>query len=173
MATAAGASDLDHPSVLENQSLHVVCVVDPVTGFQGIYTNGVLEAATYNSRVPLNTIAADYSFVGRSLFSADGYLNASIDELRIYEGRLTSAPVAANYQAGPENEERPRLTVQVEGGNALLTWPVAIAGFTLQTSPALGPNAQWTAVGTAPVTEGGLLKVTAPLTGTAFYRLRK
>lgn len=173
IATTAGASDLDTPSVLENVSLHVVCVYDPATGFQGVYTNGVLEAANYNARVPLDTVAADYSFVGRSLFSADGFLNASLDELRIYEGRLTSDQVRANALSGPQDLARPALSVSVTGGSVVLRWPVDATGFVLESSPTLGPAAAWTVVSGSPVSSGGFYTFTAPVANTTFYRLRK
>src|SRR5262249_2528372 len=64
IATTAGFSDLDVASVFENSSLYIACVYDPGTGFQGIYTNGVLEAAVYNARIPLDTVAVDYSYIG-------------------------------------------------------------------------------------------------------------
>jgi len=90
IATGAGYSDLDSASVFENRSLHVACVYDPATGFQGIYTNGVLAT-----------------------------------------------------------------------------------GFTLESSPALGPGASWGAAGGTPTPEGDHYQVIVSLTSTTFFRLRK
>lgn len=173
IATGAGASDLDSASVFENSSLHVACVYDPTSGFQGIYTNGVLEVATYNVRIPLDAVAADYGFIGRSLFSADGYLNASLDEFRIWEGRLTGEQLAANYRSGPDELAGPVLTAGLEGGNLVLAWPVSASGYTLESSATLGPNASWSAAGGNVVSEGGFYRVTLPLTSTTFFRLRR
>jgi hypothetical protein len=173
IATSAGFSDLDGPNVYENQSLHVVCVYDPDAGFQGVDTNGVLESANYNARVPLATVSPDFGFLGRSLFFADGYLNAAIDEFRIYEGRLTSEQLAADYRTGPDQVVGPSLAATLSGGQVVLTWPVAAAGFTLESTPRLEAGATWTPTGGTPSQEGDHYRVSVAVAGTAFFRLRK
>ncbi|HEY5056121.1 MAG TPA: LamG domain-containing protein [Acidobacteriaceae bacterium] len=85
----------------ERKDLHVVNVLDPATGFMGIYVNGELVG----SRPDLTTLAAvspHYFFIGRSLYAADAYLNASIDEFRIYDSALSAEQVKKDYAAGPE-----------------------------------------------------------------------
>ncbi len=90
------------PGNLDNQTnLYVACVLDPPSGFMGIYTNGVL-AASRNDLVSLASVATNYFFLGRSLFAADAPLNGSIDEFRIYRGALNAAAIAVDYRSGPD-----------------------------------------------------------------------
>jgi len=89
------------PGNLENQTnLYVACVLDPASGFMGIYTNGVLAAAR-NDLVSLSSVDTNVFFLGRSLFASDAPLNGSIDEFRIYDAALSAAEIAASYSNGP------------------------------------------------------------------------
>jgi hypothetical protein len=94
------------PGNLDNcTNLHVACVLDPPTGFMGIYTNGVLAAAR-NDLASLVSVDTNYFFLGRSLFAADAPLNGSIDEFRIYNGALSAAAISASYRNGPNADIR-------------------------------------------------------------------
>ena len=84
-----------------NVTAHITCVLDPPTGALSIYRDGVLEIAEYDANAPVSSIATNYAFIGRSFFSADPYLPASVDEFRVYSGALTPAQVALVQQAGP------------------------------------------------------------------------
>ncbi len=90
------------PGTLNFQTnLHVACVLDPSSGFMGIYTNGALAA----SRTDLKSLAdvhTNYFFLGKSLFAGDAPLNGSIDEFRIYNGALSETAVATSYKNGPD-----------------------------------------------------------------------
>ncbi len=89
------------PGNLDNQTnLQVACVLDPASGFMGIYTNGVLAAARHDL-VSLASVGTNCFFLGRSLFASDAPLNGSIDEFRIYSAALSAADVAASYRNGP------------------------------------------------------------------------
>lgn len=176
IATGAGAVDLDSPGGLQNKSVHVTCVYDPAAGFLGIYTNGVLDAANLNARVPLSSVATDSSYIGRSLFTADAFLNATIDEFRVYEGRLYPDEIAATEQLGPDAllSDRVSLHAQHQAGQTVLTWPASATGYTLQFSPVLGTGAAWTAVTTSPTTSNGAFQLQLPLSGSqGYYRLSK
>ena len=70
--------------------------------YAAIYTNGVLESSVTEVWPALNTVGAAWSLIGRSLFAADPYLNATIDELRIYDGLITASQIAADLKAGPD-----------------------------------------------------------------------
>ena len=90
------------PGNLDNQTnLQVACVLDPASGFMGIYTNGVL-AASRNDLVSLSSVDTNVFFLGRSLFASDAPLNGSIDEFRIYSTALSAAAIAASYNNGPD-----------------------------------------------------------------------
>src|SRR6185503_15120262 len=51
---------------------------------------------------PLSSINNQFSFLGRSLYGGDGWLNGSINEFRIYDGELDKFQIAASFQAGPD-----------------------------------------------------------------------
>ena len=90
------------PGNLDNQTnLHVACVLDPASGFMGIYTNGVL-AASRNDLTSLASVDTNVFFLGRSLFASDAPLNGSIDEFRIYNAALGAESIAASYASGPD-----------------------------------------------------------------------
>lgn len=84
-----------------NLTAHITVVLDPPTGALSIYRDGVLQVAEYDATSPLSNVATNYAFVGRSMFDADPYLVASVDEFRIYSGALTPAQVALSHQTGP------------------------------------------------------------------------
>ena len=86
-----------------NVTTHITSVVDPQTGTISVYRDGVLEIAEYDAVSPVSNIATNYAFIGRSLFDADPYLPASVDEFRIYSGALTPAQVALIHQSGPSS----------------------------------------------------------------------
>ena len=86
---------------LDNQTnLYVACVLDPASGFMGIYTNGVL-AASRKDLVSLASVDTNCFFLGRSLFASDSPLNGSIDEFRIYNTALSTSAISASFRNGP------------------------------------------------------------------------
>jgi Concanavalin A-like lectin/glucanases superfamily len=89
------------PGNLDHQTnLYVACVLDPPSGFMGIYTNGVL-AASRHDLVSLASVDTNLFFLGRSLFASDAPLNGSMDEFRIYNAALSAAAIASSYHNGP------------------------------------------------------------------------
>ncbi|HVM47268.1 MAG TPA: LamG-like jellyroll fold domain-containing protein [Candidatus Acidoferrum sp.] len=84
-----------------NITAHITCVVDPPTGTISTYRDGVLELGEYDCTAPISSIPNNYGFIGRSFYDADPYLQASIDEFRIYSGALTPPQVALTHQVGP------------------------------------------------------------------------
>lgn len=102
-----GANDHIWPAgvgVLDNvTNLHITAVYDPLSRYQGLYFDGVLVAENRNASVQLTGINNVFSFLGRSLFNADAYMNGSIDELRIFNGALSPQQVAVNHAAGANN----------------------------------------------------------------------
>jgi hypothetical protein len=70
------------------------------------------RTAPYDSARPIRfaevVIDGDSFFIGRSLYAADAYLNASIDEFRIYDSALSAEQVKKDYSAGPDSVERRR-----------------------------------------------------------------
>jgi hypothetical protein len=70
--------------------------------------------------------------------------------------------------------ESPPLGIVRSGGNVLLTWPTNFTGFTLQSTPALGPFQNWQLVSNAPLTLGGQFTVVQHVGPTnQFFRLKR
>jgi hypothetical protein len=166
---------LDLAGSLNNRGLQVVCVVDPATGFGGVYTNGVLERAVTNSWPALGSVSSAWSFIGRSLFSSDAWLNATIDEFRVYDGRLAPEEIAADYAAGPDTlYQKVQLTMARTAGGYTFNWPSYAPGFALEFSTVLGGGAVWKAVSGTPAISNGWYRLTVSATDTnTFFRLRR
>jgi uncharacterized repeat protein (TIGR03803 family) len=66
----------------------------------------------------------------------------------------------------------PQLAIILSGTNVVLTWTNTASGFTLQTSPELGPSALWSDSVDSPVIVAGQYFVTNLIkSGPLFYRL--
>jgi hypothetical protein len=86
---------------LDNQTnLYVACVLDPPSGFMGIFTNGILAVST-NRLTSLESVSTNRFFLGRSLFPNDPPLNGSISEFRIYNAALSAPQISDNFKNGP------------------------------------------------------------------------
>jgi len=171
----SGTNNLIAPGTFDNRTLHVVCITDPTNGYSAFYTNGVLMVAQTNALPALAGVSNAWSFIGRSLFSADAWLNASIDEFRIYDGRLTPPQIATDYQYGPGALALPFSVAQSKVPAGInFSWPACAVGFGLQASSALGGAAGWSAVASPPALSNNLWQLTVPVTSPAqFYRLSR
>jgi hypothetical protein len=90
------------PGNLDNRTnLHVACVLNPASGFMGIYTNGML-AGSRTGLTSLSSVDTNVFFLGRSLFASDAPLNGSIDEFRIYDAALSPEMIAVSCANGPD-----------------------------------------------------------------------
>ena len=134
------AQSINAAGNLDGKTVHVACVIDPPNKTLGIYTNGVLEAVNTNFTVNVANINDQLSFVGRSLFVADPYLNASIDELRIFKGALSPITIKQSQDQGPD-------TLLADGPAKFVLQPT-------NTSVPVGQTATFTAaaVGYLPIT---------------------
>jgi hypothetical protein len=173
LSTSGGTVAFDTPGTLDNRTVHVVCLADPATGYSGIYTNGVLENVATNTWPALTNVSSAWSFVGRSLSSADAWLNATIDEIRIYDGRLTPDEIAADYRFGPDALALPVTLVRSNAVSSLaFSWPSWAVGFMLETTPAL--DGTWTPATPSPALVNDQWRLTQfPTNGQGFYRLRR
>lgn len=177
IATAAGTFTRDPAPTLENQTVHVVCILDPVNNYAAVYTNGVLETQAISpdpAIPPLTGVNASLGYLGRSLFASDGWLNGSINEFRIYDGRLTPAEIMANYKAGPDALALPvALQQSLAGGTDALRWPSYAAGFKLEAASPLSSGAWAPVPGTTTITNN-TYRISLPATNSAqYYRLRR
>jgi hypothetical protein len=175
MSVTGTVSDYDAPGTLDGQTICVACIEDPSGGYSAIYTNGVLEQSKIGILPALSGVSSAFSFLGRSLFSADAWLNGRIDEFRIYDGRLGPADLAADYAAGPDSQALPvNLSVIGSAAGVTLSWPSYALGFSLESTGSPGPDAVWSPVVATPVVSNGQWQVTLPPpAGTTYYHLRQ
>ena len=150
--TATGSTDefeqaASTNGVLDGQTMHVTCVVNPAQNYIAIYTNGVLEAANINYTIAFSSLSDQLAYVGRSLWAdlnGDAYLNASIDEFRIYNGALSASSVRQSDLQGPNSvlsdgpvqlTSQPGSTTTAPGLTVTLTgaasghWPITYQWF--------------------------------------------
>lgn len=162
---------------LNNQLVHVVCIIDPESNYTALYIDGQLAQQQTASTPALDTISKAWSFLGRSLFSADPYLNADIDEFRIYDGRLSADEIAVNFVAGPDLIHQPSsLTWTNDGEHVSFAWPSFPAGYRLEYTTSLVTDTPWPPLPTPAPSNGGY-SLTLPMnsisTSNAFFRLRR
>lgn len=170
--SAGTTTTFDIPGTLNNRTVHVACIVDPANNYAAVYTNGVLESSQSGAWPAFTSVSTAWSFIGRSLFSQDAWLNAKIDELRLYDGRLTPREIAVNEEFGPDALALPvTLEVSNSGSGITLSWPSWAAGFALQSTTNLSKSA-WTPVTKPPVLANDRWSLMTPPTNSLiFYRL--
>jgi len=156
----------------------VAMVYHPFGGYVSFYTNGVLAANNPNASNPLKaTLGADpLNYLGQSLYFTDPFLNATIDEFRIYNGPLTPGQIAADNVLGPNQlrgtSTSVSLAVTQSGGNMVFTWSTNSALVDLFASPVLGPGSSWTRVAGTLTLSGANYQLSLPMSGSArFFRL--
>jgi hypothetical protein len=154
----------------ENQTLHLTFVYG--NGFMALYTNGAPESVNGSLMGRFDQIGGSWNRIGRSPYN-DPFLNASIDEFRVYRGRLAADEILASDILGPNQALTTTATMSVSqaGGNAVLSWPLAAAGFSVQARTNLS-SGTWVTLTNAPALSGGRWQVTVPdSTGARFFRL--
>jgi len=175
VSTPTGSVTLDVPGTLDGAAVHVVCIIDPSNNDCAIYTNGILESAETAAMPPLSSVSSALSYLGRSLFSADAWLVGTIDEFRIYDGRLSPQEIMADYLAGPDALATPvSLASFPAAQSSTLTWPSYAAGFLLESTPWLGVGAAWSVVTNIVSISNNANWVVLDATNAAsFFRLRR
>ena len=176
--TAGGNSNLQGTPGFGGQYVHVVCVYDPTTLVQQVFTNGVLASSMTGVSIPsVNNLWTFGGALGRSPWWAygDPYMAGAINEFRIYSGRLFPDEIAASEIVGPNTLLTTNVSMQAQGGsNVTLSWPVAGPGFTLYSSPSLGSDAIWTVVTNGVSIVGQSYQVSVPPSGgSKFFRLKR
>ena len=106
----------------------------------------------------------------------DWQFSGTIYEFRIWNGAMSSSQVLADYVAGPAKLPAisPALSIAQVGNAIVLSWAASTAGFTAQTTTALGAGTAWGALPGAPtpVLSNETYQLTLPVTNqAAFYRL--
>ena len=158
-------------------NLHLTAVFNPPLGTIALYTNGVLAGINNSVTTPLSAVSNVCSFIGRSLYSGDPYPDFTLDEFRIYNGALTVEEIAALQALGPDQllaTNRPTISSAIAGGGLTFTWPLASAGFTLQSRTNLLLGDWSNMVSTVPQIVGNQWQVALPMSGDEeFFRLKK
>jgi hypothetical protein len=158
------------------RTVHVTSVFNPPAGYVALYTNGVLVSQNSAVTKTFASVNDIYSFIGRSLYSGDTYMDVSLDEFRIYNGALNTNQIAATQALGPDQllvTNSPSLSTAIAGGSLTLSWPLASAGFTVQTRTNLILGA-WTPANLVPQIVGGQWRVSLPVAGREqYYRLQQ
>jgi hypothetical protein len=175
LATTSGTFNLTTPQSFNNLPVQVDCIVDPINHYEAIYTNGTLANSMTGTVPLLSNVSSAWSFIGQSLFSTSAWLNASLDEFRIYDGRLSPAQITTDSQLGPNLATIPvSLTLSGSRSNLSLIWPSFGIGYTVESTPALGANALWSPVNQMSVLSNNLWQLTLPGTNNAsFMRLSR
>jgi len=130
---------LDSGTSLDGLTVHLAYTWDPLNKTIAIYTNGVLAAINNtNATVALADVNDGLSFLGY-LGINTGYLNASFDEFRIYNGALNTLSLQQSDNLGPNQ--------------VLADGPVTFSTQPASTDVAIGTNATFTAtaVGYLPI----------------------
>ena len=159
------------------KTLHIACVFNPPGGYLAIYTNGVVAGTNSSGTLTMNSIVNNYSYINRSLYSADPYVDLTINEFRIYNAALSAPEIAATEALGPDQlltTENPTVNVTTTPTDLTFTWRLASAGFTLQSRTNLIEGDWVDVTSTAPQIIGGRWQATLPFSaepGSLYYRL--
>jgi DUF1680 family protein len=152
----------------------LVAVLDLNNSYEALYLNGALVGE--RSDVPFDQTAIHdlHSYIGRSAYSADPTMVGAVNEVRIYEGRMTAPQAAASYSLGPNMVLADlKLGFQLGFGTFTVSWPTNAVAFALQASSQAGPAAVWMPVPGSPTVVGTSFQLTLPLTNAAqFFRLK-
>jgi hypothetical protein len=155
---------------LGGQLFHITCEYG--NGWLAVYTNGVLQGNLPNMVAPASSAGMLSATIGHSPFNDPG-INGSIDEFRIYKGLLSPDEIVASDILGPNQtlSTTASLTVSQSSGSLLLNWPLANAGFSVQTSTNL--TSSWITLTNVPaLSSSNTWQITVPTSGGAqFFRL--
>jgi hypothetical protein len=158
-------------------NFHVTAVFNPSAGYIALYTNGILAAINNSVTASFSSVSNLYSWIGRSLYSADPYPDFSLDEFRIYSGALQTSEIAAAQALGAGqllSNTNPLVGATTSGGSLTLSWALASAGFTLMSRTNLTAGAWFQVTSPAPQMVGGQWQVVLPAVGDAqYYQLQK
>ena len=176
--SAGGEQQITGPAALTTGVWHHVAVTR--NGLTGIlYLNGV--AVGTNSAVtisPSNLGSTANNYLGKSQW-ADPYFNGQLDEFRIHSVALSGAEISASYALGVNSllsTNSPAINLTNAAAGLTLTWPLASAGFAVQSRTNLTSGNWLNVTSPAPQIIGGQWQVTLPVSNifdSTFYRLVK
>ena len=157
--------------------LHLTAVFNPPANCIALYTNRVLLGVNNAVIVPMSSVNNVFSYIGKSLYSADPYPDLTLDEFRIYSGALSAEEITATDALGPNallSEGSPVLGITTTPATLTLFWPVGFPGFAVQSRTNLFLGNWGTLSAPIPQLVGSQWQVTLPLSQTVqFFRLQK
>ena len=166
-----GGGGITTPGALGDEALHLTAAYGD--GSMEIYTNGVLMGSLGNLIAPASQAGSNSITIGHSPFNDPG-INGSLNEFRIYRGKLSVEEIAASQLLGPDQtlSTGAPLAITMAGGNIVLSWPAAAAGFAVEASSGLSTPNNWVTLTNAPSLVANSWQVTLPTSATAsFLRL--
>ena len=155
---------------LINQTVHLTCLL--ADGSLDLYTNGVFYRSTPIT-APASQTGNSGSWIGYSPYGDPG-ITGSVDEYRIYQGRLSPEEILASDVIGPNQALSTTATLHAteSAGNTTLSWPAANAGFAVEMNSSVTSPSTWVTLTNAPTLVGTTWQLTIPNSGKAqFYRL--
>jgi hypothetical protein len=167
-----GGFNLSEAPPMTNVTVHLTCVLGD--GAVDFYTNGVLYLSQTNFIAPGSQAGTVGSWIGYSPYGDPG-IDGSVDEYRIYRGRLSPEEIKASDVIGPDatlSTTNAALSASFSSGTIVLAWSVTNAGFAVEARTSLSPGTPWTTLTNAPILVGNQWELTVPNSGTnQFYRL--
>jgi nicotinamidase-related amidase len=168
--------------VASGRWFHLVAVHDRAQGIAAIYLDGKLEFATPHVCSPVALSSAPHfgsrgaaGLGGSQYLGNPGYefLNGALDEVAIYSTALSADSIRLHHEIGLGNlASTVPLSVSLQNGQAMISWPAAPPGLVLQTATGLA-SPVWQDCAGSPQLSNGWLRVSAPISAPQqFFRLR-
>jgi hypothetical protein len=153
-------------------NLHVTAVFNPAQGQLALYTSGTLVAQSTSVTTPLSAINNLFSYIGRSFYSGDPYIDCNLNEFRIYNGAFNASDIAATQSLGPDQVITPPaepsgLNVSASGTSLQLSWTAAPGATSYTIKRSTSPNGTFTPVASGISTTSYADTPTAD--GTTYY----
>jgi fibronectin type 3 domain-containing protein len=176
---AGGEQQINGSSALATGVWHHVAVT--LHGNTGIlYLNGA--AVGTNAAMTLRPSSLGFTennYLGRSQYAADPYFDGLLNEFRLYVAALSADEIAATHALGPDqllSTTPPQISIAASPDHLTLRWPLASAGYVLQSRTNLAQGDWMNVASPAPQILDGQWRVTLPPPTSAtpiFYRLTK
>jgi hypothetical protein len=171
--------EINGNSALSTGVWHQVAVtLNSGTGI--LYVDGAATGTNSGMTINPSSLGGTVNnYLGKSQFTSDPGLDGALEDFRIYNTGLSSAEIVATAALGSSqllSTNCPQMGSAISGANLTLSWPLANAGFTLQSNTNLvGGN--WMDVSSpVPQLVSNQWQITVPPAtnaGSTFYRLLK
>lgn len=177
-ASNGGEQQINCDSTLTTGIWHQVAVtLSATTGV--LYLDGIPVGTNPSMTLkPLSLGSTVNNYIGKSQWP-DPYLDGLIDEFRIYSVALSPAEIAATCALGPDESlstNSPPINMEMTSSGFMLSWPLASAGFTVQSRTNLDEGNWVNVTSPMPAIVGSQWQLVIPSSGGSgamFYRLVK